>query len=493
MTAPTSIRSTNPATGELVAEHPVSSPAQVREAVDQARQVAEWWGMLNFDERRRWLLRFKSALVQDADELAELIHDETGKPVADALLEVMLAVEHLDWAARNARRCLGPRKVRSGILAFNQASTVRYQPLGVVGVIGPWNYPVYTPMGAIAYALAAGNAVVFKPSEHTPGVGRWLAERWSRLLPDRPLLQCVPGYGETGAALAESGVDKIAFTGSTATAKKVMATCAGSLTPIVAECGGKDAMIVAADADLEAAATAAVFGAMGNAGQTCAGVERIYAHQAVFDDLLGRIRTKAEGLRPGTEPTASYGPITMPEQIGIIRRHITDALDRGGKPVVGDASSVREPFVSPVVIADVPEDSAAVREESFGPTIVVNQVRDLQHGIRLANASSYGLAACVYTSDARQGIDAAEQLHCGAVSVNSVLGFASVAELPFGGVGDSGFGRVHGSEGLREFSRAKSITRARFRPLLDLMNFDRTARDMGLAKRMLRLRHGRNK
>lgn len=493
MPAPTSIRSTNPATGELVAEHPAPSPDEVRAAVARAREVAEWWALLNFDERRRWLLRFKSALVRDAEQLAELVHAETGKPVADALLEVMLAVEHLDWAARHARSTLGARKVRSGVLAVNQASTVRYQPLGVVGVIGPWNYPVYTPVGAIAHALAAGNAVVFKPSEHTPEVGRWLAQRWSQLLPDRPLLQCLPGDGRTGAALCESGADKIAFTGSTATAQEVMATCARSLTPLVAECGGKDAMIVADDADLDAAATAAVFGAMGNAGQTCAGVERIYAHQAVFDDLLRRIRAEAGKLRPGAGADASYGPMTTPEQAEIIRRHVADAVDRGGTAALGDVSSVQDPYVSPVVITHVPEDSPAVREESFGPTIVLNPVRDVEHGIRLANDSRYALAASVFTRDAKKGADAAERLRCGAVSINSVLGFASVPALPFGGVGDSGFGRVHGADGLREFSRAKAITRARFRPLLDLMNFDRTARDMKLAVRMLRVRHGRRR
>lgn len=491
MTAGTPLRSTNPATGELVGEHPASSPADVTEAVAAARRTASWWGRLGFAERQRWLQEFKASLVRGAEQLADLVHRETGKPVADALLEVNLAVEHLDWAARNAKRVLGPRKVPSGVLAINQASRLQYQPLGVVGVIGPWNYPVYTPVGAIAHALAAGNSVVFKPSEHTPGVGRWLAELWERLVPRDQPLRCVTGDGATGAALCRSGVGKIAFTGSTATARDVMGICAETLTPLVAECGGNDAMIVTDDADLEAAATAAVFGAMGNSGQTCAGVERVYAHESIFDDLLERVRAKAARLRPGAQAQASYGPMTTPEQPATVRRHVRDALRRGGKAVLGGDDSVRDPFVSPVVLTNVPEDSEALQEESFGPTLVLNSARNLEHAIELANGSRYGLAASVFTRRAERGDYAARRLRCGAVSINSVLGFAPVGALPFGGVGDSGFGRVHGADGLREFSRAKSVTRARFRAPLDLMNFDRTARDMSLAMRMLRLRHGR--
>src|SRR5580692_11296928 len=189
--------------------------------------------------------------------LAELVHTETGKPLADAQLEILLAIVHIDWAAKNAHKVLRPRRVRSGLVALNQAATLEYQPLGVIGVIGPWNYPVFTPMGSIAYALAAGNAVVFKPSELTPAVGAWLVNSFAEVVPEQPVLQLITGGGETGQALALSVVNKIAFTGSAATAKKVMSACAENLTPLVAECGGKDALLVGADADLDAAADAA--------------------------------------------------------------------------------------------------------------------------------------------------------------------------------------------------------------------------------------------
>src|SRR5579875_3441288 len=247
----------NPATGQVIASFPVCGRSEVDAAVLRAGEAASWWAALGWRERRIRLLTWKSAITRRMADLARLVHEETGKPVADAKLEIILAIVHLDWAAKHARRVLGPRRVRSGLAALNHAATVEYQPFGVVGVIGPWNYPVFTPMGSIAYALAAGNAVVFKPSEFTPATGTWLADSLASVIPDHPVLQVITGFGETGQHLARSGVDKIAFTGSSRTARKVMAACAENLTPMVAECGGKDGMLVAADADLDAAADAA--------------------------------------------------------------------------------------------------------------------------------------------------------------------------------------------------------------------------------------------
>ena len=290
-------------------------------------------------------------------QLADLMHQETGKPHGDAMLEAALAIDHLAWAASHAEKVLKRRKVPSGLLMANQAATVEYRPLGVVGVIGPWNYPVFTPMGSIVYALAAGNAVVFKPSEFTPGVGEWLARTFLESV-GRPVLQVVTGFGETGAALCAAGVDKLAFTGSTATGKKVMAACAETLTPVVIEAGGKDAVIVDADADIEAAADAALWGACSNAGQTCTGVERIYVHERVYDDFLAQLVEKAKDVSAHDGPDSKIGPITMPSQLDVIRSHIQDALDRGGRAVVGGIDAVGERFVQPTILVDVPEDSA---------------------------------------------------------------------------------------------------------------------------------------
>jgi acyl-CoA reductase-like NAD-dependent aldehyde dehydrogenase len=485
--------SLNPATGEVVAEHPVHDEKAVSEAVERAREAAEWWQALGWKERRVRLLNFKGSLTRNLNRMAELIHEETGKPVQDAQLETIMAISHLDWAARNAQKVLGPRNVFPGMIAINQKCVLEYQALGVVGVIGPWNYPIFTPMGSLAYALAAGNAVVFKPSEFTPGVGVLLAELFSAVVPERPVFQTVTGLGPTGGALASHpGIDKIAFTGSTRTAKKVMAACAQNLTPIVAECGGKDACIVDADADLDAAADAALWGAMSNAGQTCIGVERIYVVESAYDAFLGKLTDKAKDLRPGFDREAAYGPITMPGQLDIIERHIKDALDKGATAVVGGAESVRKPYVEPVVLTDVPDDSSAVCEETFGPTITVHKVKDLEEALEKTNKTNYGLAGTIFSGNKARAMDVARRMRSGMTSINAFAAFAQVAALPFGGVGESGFGRIHGADGLREFTRPKAITRQRFAVPMNLTSFSRTEKEMARILQMVNMLHAKH-
>jgi acyl-CoA reductase-like NAD-dependent aldehyde dehydrogenase len=481
--------SIDPRTGEVIDYHQVDDETAVRAAVARAREAAAWWGGLGFAERRRRLLSWRSALTRRIDELAGLITAETGKPRDDARLECVLVVAHLDWAARHAEKVLRRRKVASGLLMLQEASTVEYQPCGVIGVIGPWNYPAHTPMGSISYALAAGNAVVFKPSELTPGVGCALAESFARVVPEHPLLQVVTGFGETGMALCRSGVDKLAFTGSAATAKKVMATCAETLTPVVLECGGKDALLVDSDADLAAAADAAVWGAMANAGQTCVGVERVYVVDDVAQDFTNRVVAQTRRLRTGGQPSADLGPITRPAQVDVIRDHLTDALARGGTALVGGAESVRPPYVEPIVLADVPDTSTAVTDETFGPTVTLHRVANLDDAVARVNAGRYGLGAAVFSG--RRGAEIAGRLRCGMVAINSVISYAAVPALPFGGVGDSGFGRVHGADGLREFTRAKAVTRRRFRPAVRVLTFERPAWAIRLLLRMVRVLYGR--
>jgi acyl-CoA reductase-like NAD-dependent aldehyde dehydrogenase len=489
------LETVNPATGEVLATFPVHGRREVDEAVAAAREAAAWWAGLGWSGRRTRLLAWKSYLVRYLGRLAQLMHEETGKPLDDARLEVILAVLHIDWAARHARRVLRPRRVRSGLVASHLASVLEYQPLGVVGVIGPWNYPVFTPVGSIAYALAAGNAVVFKPSELTPATGDWLVRSFGEALrvfgDPRPVLQLVTGAGSTGEALARSGVAKIAFTGSAATARKVMAAAADNLTPVIAECGGKDALLVSGDADLDAAADAAAWGAMSNAGQTCIGIERVYVAGSVYHTFLEKLTSRASGLRPGFDTGAAYGPMTRPEQSEVVAKHVADAVARGGRPVLGGPDAVAPPYVRPVILAEVPENSSAVSEETFGPTVTVTPVADLDEAVTLANAGRYGLGSAVFARDRSAAMRAARGLRSGMTSVNSALGFAIVPALPFGGVGESGFGRIHGADGLREFTRPKAIARQRMRPVLTLMSFGRTDRDMRRFVTLITLLHGR--
>jgi acyl-CoA reductase-like NAD-dependent aldehyde dehydrogenase len=479
--------STSPATGEEVGRFPVASADDVAEAVRRAREASRWWALLGFDGRKHRLLRFRSLLAQRLDTLAALMKLEGGKPEADALVEAIAAIDHIAWAATHARRVLGPRRVQSSILQKEHSAHLEYQPFGVIGVIGPWNYPVLTPMGSIAYALAAGNAVVFKPSEYTPAVGKWIVDVFAEVVPEQPVLQAIYGLGDVGATLCRSGVDKIAFTGSTATGKKVMAAAAETLTPVLVECGGKDAMIVDADADLDAAASAVVWGSMTNAGQTCVGIERVYVVEPVYDAFLGKVIERAQQLELG----ADIGPITMPAQIDIIRRHIEDALSRGGRAVLGGAEAVQPPYVKPTILVDVPEDSAAVQEETFGPTLTITKVPDADEAVRRTNGTGYGLGGSVFAG--ARGIELARKMRSGMTSINSVLTFAGMPALPFGGVGGSGFGRIHGEDGLREFTRAKAIVKRRGPTPLAAATFERTPKTMKRIVKLVQLIHGRTK
>ncbi|WP_127792453.1 aldehyde dehydrogenase family protein [Agromyces sp. LHK192] len=483
--------STDPRDGSQVGSWPVADQAAVDRAVAAARDAAEWWHAQGFAGRKRHLQAWKTEITEGAHALADVISRETGKPSGDALLEVVLTLTHLDWASKEAHKVLRRTKVPSGLANINQSASVGYEPYGVVGVIGPWNYPFYTPMGSISYALSAGNAIVFKPSELTPATAKWIEDAWNRAVPGHPVFSVVVGDGATGAALVHAGVDKIAFTGSPGTARKVMAACAERLTPIVVEAGGKDAMIVAADADLDAAVGFAVFGGMGNAGQTCAGVERVFVEASVHDEFLSRLAKAAAKLHPGPGASDSYGPMTLARQSDIVARQLDEAIARGATAVVGGPDSVADGYVGPVVLRDVPADCAVSREETFGPVLVVDRVADLDEAVRRTNDTDYGLTASIFTKDLAKGRALAARLKVGAVTVNSVLGFAGIPSLPFGGRGDSGFGRIHGADGLREFSVVKSVAVQTRKPMLDLLTMDRSEKDMRMTEKVLHLLHGR--
>lgn len=472
----------HPATGELFGEYPVTSDAEVAGVVVQARESAAWWSALSFRQRRSILLKWNSLLIERLDDAVDLIVAESGKPRSDAQLEAALACEHVDWAARKAEFYLRAHHRSPGLLMANMSARVDRVPYGVVGVIGPWNYPIFTPMGSIAYALAAGNAVIFKPSEFTPAIGLWLAKTMREVVPEHHLLQVVTGAGSVGASLIAHGVDKVSFTGSTATAKKVAAACVERMIPFVLECGGKDPVLVDRDADLERAAEHALWSGMSNAGQSCIGAERIYVHQEVADRFLAILKDRASEIKAGV----NYGAATRPAQLEIIKRHVDDALTHG-HVLVGGESSVGERFVEPVIIANVPEDAPSMREETFGPVLLVNTVQDMAEAVAKANNTSFGLAASVWSK--RNGEKIAAQLHCGMVSINSVFTFAAMGSMPFGGVKDSGMGRIHGPEGLLEFTYPRSVVKPRFNLPLEFTSFKRSAFADKVVTTLSRIRH----
>lgn len=449
----------NPATGATIGQVPIHTEADVAAAVERARAASVAWGGLDPARRRDHLLAFRRELIGRADDLCDLIHRENGKPRFDAIQELFLAASHLTFAATRAPKVLRTRTVSSGILV-NIKSTVSHSPLGVVGVIGPWNYPVFTPMGSIAYALAAGNTVVFKPSELTPLTGLALAEAFAAAVPIPDVFQVVTGEGSTGGALAAAKVDKLAFTGSAPTGRRVMEAAARNLTPVVLELGGKDPLIVAADADVDAAAEAAVFGSLTNAGQACVSVERAYVVDSVYDRFLDKVVEGASEIRMGSDDDAQIGAITRPQQVDKIRDQLEDAVAKGAKILVGGPDGIEGSWVPPTVVIGVDTSMKLMQEETFGPVLPVIKVDDAEEAIRRANEDGFNLGSAVF---GRAGIrEMADRIRAGMTAINSVMTFSTISALPFGGVGESGFGRIHGDEGIKEFTLTKSTAEQRF-------------------------------
>jgi aldehyde dehydrogenase (NAD+) len=471
------LSSYNPATGEVIGSVPIMSPADVDAAVARARAAANVWSTRSFRAREEELVAFRKALADSADELAHLLHRENGKPELEAYTEVMMSLNHVQHAASRAEKAMEPRRVGTGMLA-NFRATISYHPVGVVGVIGPWNYPLFTPMGSIAYALAAGNAVVWKPSELTPLIALEVEKiaRRTFALPD--LLQVVTGAGTTGAALAKAAVDKIAFTGSAPTGKRVMMAAAERLTPVLLELGGKDPMIVDTDADLEKAAEACVYGGLTNCGQACVSVERVYVAEAVHDKFVEEVVRQVRELKIGGDD-GHLGAMTSPAQVTIVKDHLQDAVAKGAKVLTGGPDAITGSYIQPTVLTNVDHRMKVMTEETFGPVIPIAKVKSIDEAVQLANDSRFGLGSSVFAGKAARAI--ADKLRAGMTSINSVMAFAGIPTLPFGGIGDSGFGRIHGDEGIREFTRVKSTAEQVMSIPLNMMTF-RQPKDM--AKRL---------
>jgi aldehyde dehydrogenase (NAD+) len=317
----------------------------------------------------------------------------------------------------------------------------------------------------------------------------WLAESFNEVAPFANIFTTITGLAQTGEALCVSGIDKLSFTGSTRTAKLVATQCASVMVPVVLECGGKDPVIVAADADVKRAVDATMWSAMANAGQSCIGAERVYVDEKVADEFIARAIESAATIHAGAPGAGNYGPATMPSQIKVIQTHIKAAIADGGTCVYGGPKSIAAPFVQPVVLVDVPESSIAIREETFGPIIIINRVASMREAIDLSNSSRYGLGANIWSK--RQGKKIATQLQCGMVAINSTFAFAAIASLPFGGVKDSGSGRVHGPEGLLEYTFARTVVRTRFYLPLKFLSFKRRSQDDALVIKLTKILKGR--
>jgi len=491
-TRPT-IETFDPRTGASLGHVPDHSEADVAEAVARARVAFQAWGRLPFAERGDHILSVRDLMLDRLEELVEVITSETGKLQAEAVFtELMTACETIQYYAKQGDKALRPEKVSAGLMTHKKAVRT-YEPLGVVGVISPWNYPFILAMTPIVTALYAGNSVVLKPSEVTPMVGQAIGRLFAEVGAHPDLVQVVTGGGATGEALVRSGVQKICFTGSVRTGKRVMAAASDTLTPVLLELGGKDPMIVCADADLDRAAAGAVWGAFQNSGQTCMSVERVYVDEAVYQPFVDRVVARTRAIRQGTTVGDDIGSMTFPPQLDTVERHVADALDKGATVLTGGQRVAGRDglWYEPTVLVGVDHDMDIMRDETFGPVLPIMAVANVDEALRLANDSVYGLNSSVWTGDADLGRRVAAELEAGNVCINDVIVSYAAPALPFGGVKESGIGRVHGPEGVREFSQVKSV-------LSDRAGLKREAwwfplpKQMGtVGARVLRLRHRR--
>ena len=476
------IVSRDPATNEELGRTPVASAVEVREAVARARRAQTAWGKTSFQERRRVVMRARALVLEELEEIALLISRETGKPVMEAIsMELVPTLDLMQFFARRAHRLLRPERIGIGQYGLmGRSSSVRYKPLGVVGIISPWNFPWAIPLGEVVMALMAGNAVVLKPSELTLLTGIRIGEVFKRAGLPEGVLNVVAGDGTTGAALAESGVDKIMFTGSVATGKRVAETAASRLTPVVLELGGKDPMIVLEDADVETAARAATWGAFANSGQACASVERCYVHTKIAERFTERVVELARSLKQdiGTREGADLGSMSSERQLETVEAHVKDAVERGARILTGGqrAEKFAGSFYEPTVLTDVDHTMRVMREETFGPVLPVMTFESEDEAVRLANDSVFGLTASVWSKNFRRGRRLAERIEAGTVMVNEVLYTHGIAQTPWGGVKESGLGRTHGRAGLLELVQPQHVHVNRFGILRDLWWFNYTPR-----------------
>jgi len=472
------IISRDPATGEEIGRVPLTLPEEVARGVDRARAAQAAWAATSFRARGRIILRARKVILSELDEIALLISRETGKPVAEAIaMEMAPALDLMQYFARKTEGLLQRERISIGLYGWmGRTSYLVYKPVGVVGIISPWNFPWATPLAEVVMGLMAGNAVVLKPSELTPLTGLKIKDVLERGgLPDG-LLQVVTGDGSTGAALIGGGVDKIMFTGSVATGRRVAEAAANYLIPVVLELGGKDPTIVLEDANIENAARAAVWGAFANCGQSCAALERCYVHERIAQSFTDAIVAETRRLQQSGDKQGDLGPMSSEQQLRIVERQVYEATAHGAVVLTGGErkSDANGLFFPPTVLTNVNHEMAVMREETFGPVLPIMTFRTDDEAVRLANDSIYGLTASVFTNDLARGKRIAEQIDAGTVMINEVLYVHAVGQTPWGGVKQSGYGRTHGRAGLLELVNQQHIHVNRFASVPDVWWFNYT-------------------
>ena len=498
---PATLPCADPATGESLGEAPALSAAEVEDRIARARRAQLSWRETSFDERRRVLRHLLDNLLEHADTLCEAICRDAGKTLQNAMFgEIWPIAEKLRWTLRRGEQHLRPEPVSSGLLVHKRAS-IEFHPLGVIGVITPWNFPLQNILGPTIPALFAGNAVIIKVSEWTSWSAGPFQDFLDRCLADcgyaKDLIQIITGDADTGAALVRGGVDKIVFTGSMANGKRVLAASAETLTPVVLELGGKDPMIVCEDADLDQAAHAAVSAAFIASGQMCLAAERVLVFEGIYDAFVAKVQDITLRLRQGAPLSGKLvdvGAMTMPAQVEIIEALVADALEKGATLEAGGKRTRKLPskhYFEPTILSGVTTEMRIMHEEAFGPVMAITRVRDEAEAVRIANDTEYGLSSSVFSKDHARARRIADQIVAGSTCINDWGLVYMVQDLPFGGVKGSGFGRLNGREGLRACTNVKAVIEDRLPLHRAIELFPGRRHDYEVTRAGIRLLYGR--
>lgn len=450
----------NPATNELITTLPVASSEEIDGKIGTVRSELESWQRLSLKERARHITRARKEIASRMDEMIDVVRKETGKTEFEGIVEILTACEIMRFVAKKGPSALHPEKRKIGLLKTKRGS-VHFVPHGVVGIVSPWNYPLILVAGPAVQALMAGNGVIIKPSEYTPLTAFKMKEMFDESGFPKEIVQVVVGAGEVGERVVSSQqVNLVCFTGSVEVGRRVAVACAEQLKPVILELGGKDPLLVLEDADLERAARAAVWGSLYNSGQTCISVERVYVAESVADLFLDRVKELVEAVRwgPGEDET-DFGSMTTRTQAHKVRSHLNDARIKGATVLIGGEWDTGSGgiYMEPTVVTHTDETMDIMTRETFGPIIAVSRVRDDQEALERANSVDFGLNASIFTNNVGRARMMAARIRAGNVCINDVMSNYLCSELPFGGTGMSGMGRLQGIEGIRSFAQIKVV------------------------------------
>jgi acyl-CoA reductase-like NAD-dependent aldehyde dehydrogenase len=458
-----SLPSIDPATGKILKTFEKTAPQSVPALLAKARAAQAAWAKQPVEKRCAQLKTLRAKILEAREELTDAVVRESGKPRTEAkFADVFVSLDTADYFAKNAAAMLKPEPVPHHSLAAKaKTGKLVYEPLGVVAIISSWNYPLAIPMSQIIAAVVAGNGVMCKASDFTPECGGWIGRLFEDAGFPRDLVTILQGGGEVGQALIEARPDKVFFTGSVFTGRHVAEACAPLLIPSVLELGGKDAMLVLADADLELASSAAVWGSYSNCGQVCLSVERLFVEESVSEAFIAKCVEKTKKLRlgPGSDPNTEIGPMIRPQHVQRMSELLADAVERGARVVCGGKPrpDLGPNFFEPTVITAVESSMKLFQDETFGPIMAIRVVKDVEEAVLQANDSEFALSASVWTRDLEGGQRIARELRVGAVMVNDLISGFAIAEAPHGGCGLSGWGRTHGKAGFQEMVHVKYV------------------------------------